>query len=64
MNNAKMKVGLAPWLIASPPPEDAGDGEDLRAWEARKAVLENAGAKVVIVEQDPARKSRSEASKY
>ncbi|KAI0320064.1 dihydrofolate reductase-like domain-containing protein [Amylostereum chailletii] len=52
LNNAKLGAGVAPWVI-SVRPSDAEEGDKLQEWEARKAVLENAGAKVILVEQDP-----------
>lgn len=48
---------MAPWIIAARPPKAEGiwaneDSElNMTEWEKRKAALEAAGAKIIIVEQ-------------
>ncbi|TFY70909.1 hypothetical protein EVG20_g2093 [Dentipellis fragilis] len=58
LTNAAIGAGKAPWVISSaPPPADGffaaeGAAEAVQEWEERKAALEEAGARIVLVERE------------
>ena len=61
--NAALGAGITPWVISSRQQKVDGfwANEDeeakAKAWEERKAVLERAGVKVILIERQPLRMS-------